>query len=305
MKTNAARVIDPILSGIVQGYSNASFIYTELAPHVMTPTRGGTVLKFGKEHFQVGGLNRAPGADAKRFNFGYSGEKYSTIEHTLEATVERAASQEADAVPGINMATEAVNAVMDIIQNDTEYNVANVLRDASNYATSHKVALTGSDKWSDPSSKIIAQVRAAKEVIRATTGKEPNVLAVSAKVWVSMQDHPDFVGRVSNNVTRLVTPELVAAVLGLAKVVIGGALHIDAKGNFVDTWGTDAILAFVTPNAAMRTPNFAYTYLLEGNPLVEAPYYENSARSWIYGVTKEYAPVIAGNDAGFLFKNAV
>lgn len=305
MKTNAARIIDPILSGVVQGYSNSTFIYTELAPHVMTPTRGGTTLKFGKEHFQVGGLNRAPGADAKRFNFGYSGEKYSTIEHTLEATVERNAAQEAEAVPGINLATEAVSAVMEIIQNDTEYNVATTLRDATNYSATHKATLSGSDKWSDPNSNIIGQVRAAKEIIRATTGREPNKLAVSAKVWISMQDHPQFVGRIADNVTRIVTPALVAAVLGLEKVVVGGALHTDSKGNFVDTWGTDAILAFVTQNPAMRTPNFAYTYLLEGNPLVEAPYYENSARSWIYGVTKEYAPVVAGNDAGFLFRNAV
>lgn len=304
MKTNAARITNPILTGIVQGYSNEAFVYTELAPHVMTPTRGGVTVKFGKEHFQVGGLVRAPGADAKRINFGYAGDPYSTIEHTLEATVERNASQEAAAVPGVNLASEAVTGVFEIIQNDTEYNVAAVLRNAANYGAANKKTLTGSDKWSDPSSDIIGQIRAAAEAIRAATGRKPNKLLVGAKLWNVMQDHPQIVGRISDNVTRIATPELAAAVLGLEKVVIGSAVHVTEKGEQVDTWGGDAILAYVTRNPAMRNPNFAYTYLLEGNPLVEEPYYENSARSWIYGVTKEYAPVVACNDAGFLFKNA-
>lgn len=40
---------------------------------------------------------------------------------------------------------------------------------------------------------------------------------------------------------------------------------------------------------------------MEGHPFVEEPYFERNIKSWIYGVTYERAPVLAGVSAGYLF----
>jgi hypothetical protein len=55
----------------------------------------------------------------------------------------------------------------------------------------------------------------------------------------------------------------------------------------------------------MGAPSYGYTYQLAGYPLVEEPYYERNPKSWIYPVTDEVAPVMAGADAGYLIQNAV
>ena len=57
--------------------------------------------------------------------------------------------------------------------------------------------------------------------------------------------------------------------------------------------------------AAMGAPTFGYTYRLTGYPMVEAPYYDRNAKSWVYPVTDEVAPVIAGASAGYLISAAV
>ena len=51
-------------------------------------------------------------------------------------------------------------------------------------------------------------------------------------------------------------------------------------------------------------PTYGYTYRLQGYPVVEQPYYDRPSKSWIYPVTDELQPVIAGVAGGYLIKGA-
>jgi hypothetical protein len=55
----------------------------------------------------------------------------------------------------------------------------------------------------------------------------------------------------------------------------------------------------------MGTPSYGYTYRLRGNPAVESAYQDRNAKSWIYPVTDELSPVIAGALSGYLFSSVV
>jgi hypothetical protein len=57
--------------------------------------------------------------------------------------------------------------------------------------------------------------------------------------------------------------------------------------------------------ADMGKPSYGYTYNLGGYPLVEVPYFDRNAKSWIVPVTRSEAPVIAAPNAGYLITNAV
>ena len=52
-------------------------------------------------------------------------------------------------------------------------------------------------------------------------------------------------------------------------------------------------------------PSYGYTYQLRGYPIVELPYEDRNPKSWIYPVTDEVQPVIAGAEAGYLISAAV
>jgi hypothetical protein len=60
MTPSGARVVDPVLTSIAQGYSNNEMVASALFPTVMTPTRGGKIITFGKEDFMLYASQRAP-----------------------------------------------------------------------------------------------------------------------------------------------------------------------------------------------------------------------------------------------------
>ena len=57
--------------------------------------------------------------------------------------------------------------------------------------------------------------------------------------------------------------------------------------------------------ADMGAPSYGYTYMLDGYPMVEVPYFDRNAKSWIFPVTRAEAPVLASASAGYLITAAV
>lgn len=305
MNTNQVRVIDPILTSVVQGFLDAEFIGHVLFPRVPVAQRGGQIIEFGKEHFRLSNMRRAPGAETKRVEFGFGKGVYAVVQDSLEAIVAREHQQEANAGPNINLAERSVNVVMRKILRGLENEQAAAARNAAAYAASNKLAVTGNDKWTDPDSDPVAQMDSAKEAVRAKIGTYPNTLVLSPKTFLALKNHPKLIDRFKFTSSAVITEQMLAALFDIAKVVVGKSIAAGDDDVFYDLWGNDAILAYVPANPAAEEPGYGYTYALDGNPFVEAPYWDNNRKSWVYGVTYERAPVIACADAAFLFQGAV
>lgn len=307
--TNAqARVIDPILTTVARGYQNNEMVGTVLFPYVPVTQRGGQILTFGKEHFRSIETQRAPGSNTMRVQLGYAGERYSLDSHSLEGLVPFEHMQEANAVPGIDLGTMAVGTVQDIIALRLERAQAALATTPSNYGAANKKALgTAAVKWGNDASDPIKDIADGVEAIRRKTGKKPNVLVLGAQVWAKVQYHAKVIERIKYTGRDVATTELFAKLVNVEKVVVGEAISVDGKDQFVDVWGNFAVLAFTRPaSMAQRgSPSFGYTYRLGGYPLVEQPYQERNQKSWVYPVTDEVAPVIAGADAGYLLTDVV
>jgi hypothetical protein len=309
MSNSQARLIDPILTAIARGYSNNQFIGGILFPTVTDTASGGKIIQFGKEAFMLYATGRSPGQNTKRVTFGYSGSNFVLEQHSLEGTLPMETRRESSAVPGIDLAAATVRSVQDIIELRKEKSQADIARNAANYGASNKVVLSGSSQWSDYSgaSDPVGNIEAGKEVVRQKIGKRANVAVMGALVFSALKNHPKVVDRMKYTGRDVATPELLASFFGLDKVVVGESIYSDDAGNFADIWGRDVILAYVDLGsvADKGRPSYGYTYQLEGYVQVEEPYYERNPKSWIYPVTDELAPVMAGPDAGFLISNAV
>lgn len=309
MSNSQARLIDPILTAIARGYSNNQFVGGILFPTVTVNVRGGKIIQFGKEAFMLYATGRSPGQNTKRVTFGYAGSNFVLEQHSLEGVLPRETREEAAAVPGIDLGATTVRGVQDIIELRKEKAQADIARNAANYAASNKVTLSGTSQWNDYSgiSDPVGNIEAGKEVVRQKIGKKANVAVIGALVFSALKNHPKVVDRMKYTGRDVATPELLASLFGLDKVVVGEAIFSDDAGNFADIWGRDVILAYVDLGsvADKGKPSYGYTYQLEGYVQVEEPYYERNPKSWIYPVTDELAPVMAGPDAGFLIANAV
>lgn len=303
-----ARVIDPILTEVARGFRPAEAVGSMLFPAVPVDQRGGKIVEFSSEDFRIYATARAPGANTKRVQYGYSGRAYALEQHALEGVVPFELLQDANAVPGIDLARVAVMKTQRIIALRTEKAQADLATTPANYASGMTQALSGTAQWSDyTGSNPSVDIENAKEAVRAKIGLRPNTVVLGAAVFAKLREHPKILDRIKYTSRDVVTTDLLAALWGVARVAVGDAVYATDAGTFVDVWGKNVIVAYteVGSLAEMGLPSFGYTYQLRGFPLVEQPYQDRNAKSWIYPVTDELSPVIAGNTAGFLYTTVV
>lgn len=303
MNLKQVRVVDPILTNVAIGYKHQEHVGSYLFPRVPVTVSGGQIIEFGKESFMAYNARRVPGANTKRVEFGYLGKQFALVQDALEGKVPREHLRDAAVMPGINLGTRSVRMVMNILSATLERDQATLARTAGNYDSDHKIDLA-SAKWTSDSNNPSANVETGKEAIRASTGVYPNTLLLSAKAFAAAKNNAKVVERFKYVSKESITAEMLAQMWDLERVVVGKGVTASDAGAFSDIWGPDAILAYtaISPEG-MEEPSYGYTYTMEGHPLVEEPYYDNNAKSWIYPVTYERVPVLSGITAGYLMQN--
>jgi hypothetical protein len=128
-------------------------------------------------------------------------------------------------------------------------------------------------KWSVGGSTPIKDIRAQALAVKARTGYMPNKLVVGADVWNTLQDHADFLGRVTgganNAAPALVNPTLMAGILELDEVLIARGIETTSlEGASTATYDfiakDAALLVYSAPNPGLQTPTGGYTFAWTG-----------------------------------------
>lgn len=309
MNPGQARVIDPILSEVAIGYANPDRVGRVLFPSITIANRGGKVIRFDKAAFRRVNARRAPGGKTKRVQYGYSSDPVALVQDSLEGMVPYENMEEAQSVPGIELGSQAVGNAMNSITLIEEYDQATLALDASLYDNNHKIALTGSDKWSHVDSDPGKQMDDYKEAIRSCIGVYPNTLLLSALAFKAAKRNQKIKDQFKYTSKDSITLEMLKAYFEVENIAVGYAVSIDENApedsDPTDIWGNNAVLAYVAPPAerAQGRPAYGYTYTLAGYPFAEDPYEDRSEKSWIYPVTHERRPYLVGATAGFLIQN--
>jgi hypothetical protein len=305
MNARQVRVVDPVLSTVARGFRPQELVGSFLFPRVGVPVSGGTILEFGREEFRQYNLRRAPGGATKRLPMGYGSRPYALVQDAVDVPVPREYSRDAQRSPGLNLGTIATQKGMRTLLLGLEIEQANLARNTASYAASNRVALGAGSRWSDPTVDPMIAFDVGREAIRAAIGVYPNTVCLGARVMTALKRNPLMLDRIKYTQRGVITEEILAEVFEVERVVVGKAISVDQADAASDVWGTDAILAYTAIGAVDNAqPSFAYTYEMEGHPLVEQPYYDDTHKSWFYPVAYERAPVVAGNTAGYLIQTA-
>lgn len=304
MNNRQIRLIDPILSNVAQGYKHPERVGFNLFPRVPVQQRGGQIIEFGRESFKRYNTRRAPGANTKRIQFGYAGKQFALVQEKLEGKVPVEHMQDASQVPGINLGSRAVNGVMGILSLSLEIEQATLALNPASYGANNKDTLSGTDQWTDATSDPAKQLREYGEAVRGAIGLRPNTLVLAPSGFNALAEHPKVLERFKYTSSDSITKEMLARLFNLRRVEVGEAVYMNEGTDVMqDAWGNAAVLAYVPEQIdSEETPSFGYTYALDASPMVEEPYFDNSAGSWIYPVVYERTPVIAGMEAGFLIQ---
>lgn len=314
MSLAQTRLADPVLTRVAQGYTNPDFVGGALFPSVPVAVSGGQIIEFDRAAFVRYQARRAPGSDTKRIPMGYFGRPYRLVNEGLDAQVPRELARDAQKVPGVDLGSRAINVTMRALRLGLEIDQAALARDTNSYPASNRIALAPGARWSDAAVNPSTSIEAGREAIRNAVGMYPNVAVLSARAYAAARQNPQVLDRVKYSTTDSVTTEVLGRLWDIPRVLVGKAVQAANNdplpgpapaGTFTDVWGTDVVLAYAPerPSGA-EEPSFAYTYEMEGHPVVEEVRWDGDSRSWIYGVSYERAPVLSGISAGYLIQTA-
>lgn len=259
--------LDQYLTNISVGWPQPGYVGEALAPAVPVGKVSDKYPVFGRETWlpEYNDL-RAPATQANEIpGARLSKDTYYCQEHALQIPVADEERENLDNV--VSPDRDATELVTSKIILSREVAIQTLATTAANYAAGLSVTLSGTTQWSDYiNSTPIADIKTGRRAINAKIFMDPNLGIFPYQVMSILEDHPDIIERIKYSERAILTPDIIAAVFGLARVIIpgtaigsGGPSGNAIVGSYL--WGKDVILAWVPDNPGLRTPAFMYEFV--------------------------------------------
>ena len=117
---------------------------------------------------------------------------------------------------------------------------------------------------SDP----FAIIEVGRETMLGTTGFEPNVLVLGNGVYSKLLHHPEIRDRIKYTSRDSTTPDMLAAMFNVDRVLIAKAIENRGKegedADYKFVFGNSALLAYTTDMPSLMTPSAGYTFSWRG-----------------------------------------
>jgi hypothetical protein len=124
------------------------------------------------------------------------------------------------------------------------------------------------NQWDSATGHPIVDVDNLKEAVSGTSGFKPNVGLMGSAVFNVVKNHSDVLARIQYTQRGIVTPELLASLFGLDRLIIAeGVYNSSAKGqaNSIDRiFGKHFFLAYAPKVPSVRMPSAGYTFSWAG-----------------------------------------
>lgn len=294
------RMVDPVLTDLARGYSNASFIFPKLFPLVKVAKEAGKIPQFNKEAFKIYNTERAIRAKSNRISpEGHSSIDFVLTEHDLEYPVDyREVSEDL-----LGLRQHATNVVTDAILLRNEKAAADIAQTLGNYAATNKVTLSGTDQWDNAASDPITVIEDARHAVRGQIAKFPNVAILGVQAYKELSHHADVLDKIKYTQHSVMTVALLQTLLNIPKIYIGEAVYETDAGVLTDVWADNMILAFVpqSENTSFYEPSFGYTLRKNDMPIIDT--YDEGGKLELIRNTDLLVSKIVGADAGYIIND--
>lgn len=305
------RQVDPVLTTLATGYTNDELVADQVLPVVDLDKEAGKIPRFGKEAFRLHNTERALRAASNRISPDDIGSVDVVMdEHDLEYPVD----YREDAEAAFDLEAHATYRATEGVLLRREKAVADLVQNPANFPAGSKIALSGTDLFTNVASDPEAVVATARAAVRAKIAKEPNTMVLGYSVLAVLERHPKLRAILSDSRTRLLTLDDLAAIFRVPRVVVGKAVQVSDAGVQSDIWGNNMLLTYVSPPGPAKgdgkparspyEPSFGYTLRKRGSAKTDTRL-ESGGKLEIVRYTEIYRPFILGADAGYLVSNVI
>jgi hypothetical protein len=260
--TNRYQGVDPVLTNVSIGYQNSAYVAEQLFPTLPVSKQSGKHFIYDKGKFRVNDNLRGSGAASKEVTLNLTtGLPYFCEDHALKQFV---TDEDMDgAVAPMDPTVDATENVTEMHMVAREVELAASL--TSTGVMTQNTTLSGTSQWSDYSnSDPFTNIETAKQTIHAAIHVDPNVLVLGKQVWDKLKHHPALLERAKYSQLGTISPDLLATLFGVDRVVIAAAGKNGAVEGQADSmsyiWGKDAILAYINPRLGQKMITLGLTY---------------------------------------------
>lgn len=292
---SALRVSDPVITSVVQGYSNSEAIAGFIAPVVPVTTRAGKIIRFTKENFAVLDLSRTPGDTIKRVGASFSTDSYYIRQWAIGSEVPREVYEEAmNGEARLDLRVQAAARTSALLQQSWEASVVEKVYDSAQYESTNVINVAGAVSDYD---NLIAD---AQEVIRKQIGRYANSAVIGSDVNRFIKRNSVYRDRIKYTSSASVNMDMIANWWDLGRGVRAGLRQrLNANGQLVDMVPAGSILLFYNPENAVSDgflpaeqannaeAAFAYTYQLNGYPIAEPERLDPNNKCYVTDIIAE------------------
>ncbi|MBI4835919.1 MAG: hypothetical protein HY817_01530 [Candidatus Abawacabacteria bacterium] len=309
MVLKSKRVVNPVLTKLSQGYSNAAYVGKYLFPETEVEKEGLQIPQFGADHFKLWQTKRAPRAKSNRGEISDPSMVDVVLqEHDFELPIDTREKDESM----FPEERKKAKATQDVLELGKEYAQASLAQNPDNYPSGHKVTLTSTDKWSNHVedsnlSDPLSDVETGKEVIRGKIGRRPNVAIMGASCYADLKFHPGLLKKLETTRKGIITIDDLKELFGIPNIYIGEAVYANDAGVLGnDVWGESFQMACVPQQEPSERdaeePCFGRTLKKKGYPETDS-YVENGGKVQLVRNTDIYKVAMTGAVAGYIISD--
>lgn len=299
-RASELRIVDPVLTELARGYTNAEFVAEGIFPRVDLDKETGKIPQFGMEAFKEHNTARALRGNTNILSVdARSTIDISMTEHDLGYPLDLREKAEST----LDEQKVGLKIVQNIIAMRRELDAAAAAFDAANYATDNKLTLTSTAQFTHASSTPIATIETGKEAVRTAIGRYPNTMLMGASVFKTLKNHSTLLARIQYAMKGVLTIDLMKEIFDIENIFVGGAVKSSDAGVFSDVWNDSLLLAYVARGAQSEAePSYGYTLGKKGYPQSDM-YTLPGGKVEVVRCTEIFQVKIVGALAGYLLSD--
>lgn len=303
--------IDAALTNLSVAYRNTDFIAEQLAPRVAVRKQSDRYYVYDQTREGIRPTEdlRAPGSIASEVDYTLSTDSYFCGDHALSSPVTDEERENAD--PVIQPDIDRTEFLTERILLNQEIAMEKLLRSDTSIAESQPPE---GEEWSDPSSDPVGQIRDARLSIFSGCQRRANTLVLPYQVYEIVRNHPSVLERVRYGGHPMATPELLAQLFDVDRVLVPRSCYNSAprgqQAVATPVWGANVYLAHVAPRAGLKQVTLANTFVWNGmagsaDGVIVERWREQARKAEVIRVQKYYDAKLISAGAGHRIKNVL
>lgn len=260
--------VDQLLTNISLAYKNEAYIADQIFPIVPVEKQSDRVPKYDQSFwFRDQAQLRAPGTKSQGGGFKVdTSDTYFSDRFSFRFEISDDVRGNTD-MP-FNLDRDGTEFVTDKLQMRREVAFAGAFFTTGVWAAD-RVGGTDFTQWSDyASSSPLVDITTFQDNVEGRIAREPNTLVMGKQVYSQLKWHPDLIDMIKYTQRGQLTPELIASLLEVDRLLIGRSIYTtslegtaEASVTYSRIWGKNALLLFVPPAPSLLTPAAGYTFV--------------------------------------------